>query len=335
MNAFAARLAAWWFPEAPAERLAAVRIATGGFVLWQLVRLFDNFAAIARTPVAQWSPVGPLRLLDAPLSPAEFDTWNTVHVALAACFFVGLGHRVLAPIYAVSTLFFFSYRTAWGGVLHADNLFTLHILCLALGPAASAWSVDAWLARRWPGRGRWLRWSPLPAVDWRFGWNLLLMGAVTTITYFLAGVAKVVSNPGFGWASGKNLLDQIGNDALYKELVSSGGGATPLVPWLYQHPEWLLIAATGTLVIEVGAPLALLDRRLGWVWSLATWSMHQGIALVMGIVFPYPGYGFAFVGFFPVDRWIKGAAGWVRRRRGGAAALGDAPSEAGPDSASA
>lgn len=308
------RVADWWFAPAPAERLAAVRIATGGFVFYQLWRLFDKFAAIARTPEAQWNPVGPLHLLSGPLAPSTFDVWNAVHLGLATCFLVGFAHRALAPLYAVSTIFYFAYRTAWGGVLHADNLFSFHILCLALGPAASAWSIDAWLARRWPDRGRWLRSPALPAVDWRFGWNLKLVGAVTTITYFLAGMAKVVTNPGFGWASGKNLLDQIGNDALYKELVSSGTGATAIVPWVYQHPEVLLIAATGTLIIEVGAPLALLHRRLGWVWSVATWGMHQGIAIVMGIVFPYPGYGLAFISFFPVDVWVNGAVGKVRAR---------------------
>ncbi|MES2638360.1 MAG: hypothetical protein V4850_02730 [Myxococcota bacterium] len=311
----AAAVSAWWFAPAPAERLAAVRIATGGFVLWQLWKLYDKFAAIARTPIAQWNVVGPLGVLDGPLAPATFDAWNAAHFALAACFFVGFGHRLLAPLYAVSTVFFFSYRTAWGGVLHADNLFCLHVVCLALGPAASAWSVDAWLARRWPQLGRWLCSPVLPAVDWRFGWNLKLVAAVTTITYFLAGWAKVATNPDFGWASGKNLLDQIGNDALYKELVSSGGGATAIVPWLYQNPEWLLIAATGTLVIEVGAPLALLDRRLGWLWSFGAWSMHQGISIVMGIVFPYPHYAFAFVVFFPVDTWVKGAVSRVSALR--------------------
>ena len=56
------RLTAWAFPEVPAERLAAVRLATGGFVLTQLWKFYDNFANIARTPVSQWSPVGPLKL---------------------------------------------------------------------------------------------------------------------------------------------------------------------------------------------------------------------------------------------------------------------------------
>lgn len=291
------------FPEARAQQLAAVRLATGGFVLWQLVDGFQSYAAIARTPVSQWHAVGPLILFSGPLDPALFDVWNVLNLLLALCFFVGIAHRVLAPLFAVSALFFFAYRTAWGGVLHADNLFCLHLICLALGPAASVGSLDALWARLRPQWGTLLRWGPLPAVDWRFGWNLRLICTVTTLTYFLAGVAKVVSQPGLGWLSGGVLLDQIGNDAIYKEMVSSKG-ASAWVPWAYQHPDLLLFAAIGTLILEVGAPLALLNRRLGWVWCVGIWAMHQGIAQVMGIVFPYPYSAVAFVSFFPVDVWV-------------------------------
>ncbi len=52
------------------------------------------------------------------------------------------------------------------------------------------------------------------------GLNLWLVGLVTTLSYLLAGVAKLVSDPE-GWPSGKSLLAQIGNDGLYKESVSS------------------------------------------------------------------------------------------------------------------
>lgn len=310
-----ARIGAWLeemcFPQVPAARLAAVRIATGGFALYQLWIGWGSFAQIARTAPDQWRPVGPMRLLSGPLAPEVFDGWSAVQLALALCFLLGLGWRVLAPICAISTVCFFAYRTSWGGVLHGDNLFCLHMVCLALGPAASALSLDARIAARWPERLRWARWGPLPEVCWWYGWNLRLIAAVTVICYLLAGVAKLVSDPA-GWPTGQSLLDQIGNDALYKELISAKGAA-PLVPWVYQHPGWLVVPAVGTLIIEVGAPLALLDRRLGWLWSVATCSMHHGILLIMGISFPYPLSALAFAAFFPLDVWA-GAAGQAARR---------------------
>ncbi len=137
------------------------------------------------------------------------------------------------------------------------------------------------------------------------------MMAVAVITYFLAGVAKVVTNSE-GWLTGRNLVDQIGNDALYKALVAPHE-ANEIVPWLYQHPELMLVPSLLTLVVEVGAPLALLDRRLGWLWSVGAWCMHQGIDQIMGIAFEYPLSGVAFACFFPLEVWIDRVYAWGRR----------------------
>lgn len=274
-----------------------MRIGTGAFLLWQLITYYDTYARIARTPADQWSPVGPLAWMEAPLPPAWFDAWNVANLALALAFTLGLFWRITAPLAAISILGIFSYRTSWGGVLHADNLPALHAICLACCPAASAWSLDALLRGqpRWNRAVRLLAGPDLPMVDWRFGWGIRLICAVTTITYLLAGVAKMAVHGGLGWASGDGLLDQIGNDAIFKEFVSSG--ASPLVPWAYQHPRLMLAATVGTLILEAGAPLALLHRRLGQAWAIGIFSMHHGIRLIMGIVFPYPCSGLAFVSF--------------------------------------
>lgn len=43
--------------------------------------------------------------------------------------------------------------------------------------------------------------------------------------------------------------------------------------------------AGGSLALELLAPAALLDRRLGRAWSVAAFGMHWGIKAVMGITF--------------------------------------------------
>ena len=60
-----------------------------------------------------------------------------------------------------------------------------------------------------------------------------------------------------------------------------------------------------TLAIELGAPLALLGPRIGRGWAYAAWAFHAGIALVMGITFPYHLLGFAFLALFPLDRLFR------------------------------
>lgn len=39
--------------------------------------------------------------------------------------------------------------------------------------------------------------------------------------------------------------------------------------------------------LELGAPVALLTRRLGRGWSLTAWSLHMGILVTMRIRFRY------------------------------------------------
>jgi hypothetical protein len=299
-------LARWWFPDAPAKRLAIVRILVGAYGVYLYTDQYGAYARIARQDPGQWWPLGPIKLLDGPMDPALFDVWQVVHYALALCFVAGFGWRILAPVTAVSGICFLSYRTSWGSTLHADNLFVLHALCLALGPAASAWSIDAAIARRWPDRLRWLRSAALPDVDWRYGWTLRLMATVTVITYLLAGVAKVATNAE-GWLTGQNLIQQIAKDALYKAFVFPPAQPNEIVPWLYDHPELMLVPSLLTLVVECGAPLALLDRRLGWLWCVGAWCMHRGILFIMGIPFDYPLSGVAFACFFPLDVWFDRA----------------------------
>ena len=60
--------------------------------------------------------------------------------------------------------------------------------------------------------------------------------------------------------------------------------------------------AIATLVVELGAPLALLGRRAARIWSAAAWSFHVGIFALMAIVFPYPLLGVAFAPFFALER---------------------------------
>ena len=88
------------------------------------------------------------------------------------------------------------------------------------------------------------------------------------------GTAKLATNAS-GWLTGTNLVSQIGKDALYKAFVSPPAQPNEIVPWLYHHPHLMLIPSLLTLVVECGAPLALVDRRLGWLWSFGAWCMHR------------------------------------------------------------
>ncbi len=295
-----ARLAAALFPPAPAERLAGVRILVGLFAVVYLAARAPHLANVARFPASAFAPVGPVALLPAPL--AVWAVWALVVAAIAAAcaFVVGWRHRLTGPAFAGLLLWVTSYRSSWGMIFHTENLLVLHALALAAAPAADAWSVDA---RRAPARAR------DPGL---YGGTLRLMGALTAATYVIAGVSKLRLT-GSAWITGEVLATQIAFDNLRK--AESGSIYSPLVALVLPH-GWVFPAlAALTLLVELGAPIALLGGRVALAWTAAAWGFHVGVIALMAIVFPYPLALVAYAPFFAVERPLAGLAAWARSRR--------------------
>jgi len=96
------------------------------------------------------------------------------------------------------------------------------------------------------------------------------------------------------------LRSQIAVDGLRKELF--GGHAAPLAYRLYQQVGLFRVLAVGSLVVELGAPLALLNRRGGQLWAANAFALHWGIYALMKITFRYQLVGLPFVPFFAAER---------------------------------
>ena len=109
-------------------------------------------------------------------------------------------HRVVGPEHAGLLLWTLSYRNSWSMIFHSDNNLVLHTAVLGLSPSADSLSVDAVLAH--------CRLDP-QLRDWRYGLPSRLINAVTTATYFVAGVAKLMGPLGWSWATGESLRSQI------------------------------------------------------------------------------------------------------------------------------
>jgi hypothetical protein len=93
-----------------------------------------------------------------------------------------------------------------------------------------------------------------------------------------------------------------------------GGPVSPLATWLVPHGWLFAAAAWGTVLFELGAPLALREGRVRTAWILGVWGMHVGILAMMGIAFAYPLSGVAFAAFVPMERWWGAARRAARRR---------------------
>src|SRR5690606_22491012 len=119
-----------------------------------------------------------------------------------------------------------------------------------------------------------------PEPHERYGWPLRLMAAVCVATYFLAGLAKLELG-GWGWTSGDVLRNYVATDTLRKVLL--GSVTSPLAEPLLSA-GWLFGAlAVFTFVIELGAPLALLHRRLAHAWVAGALAFHYGVLAMMAI----------------------------------------------------
>lgn len=280
---------------APPERLAAVRILVGLFAVAYFSIRLPHMLSYIGFPDRQWRPVGPLWLLGRPPPGAAVMLLAALTWLSGWGFLLGWRFRATGPIHALCLLASLTYCNSWGQIFHTENLAVLFALVLATTRAADATSLDA---RR---RGA------VPAPDGRYGWPLLLLRVVAVATYFIAGMAKLRWG-GPGWAGGDVLLDTVAADGMRKVVL--GSLHSPFAELLLGQ-AWLFRGlALLTLVVEVGAPLALLGRRAALVWVLGVIGFHLGVFALMAILFPFAVTGVAFAPFFSPERLVE----WVRSR---------------------
>jgi hypothetical protein len=285
---------------APAERLAGFRALVGAFAVFYLIWRSPGLTSVTTLSSWEFSPVGLAKLLSAPL-PA----WLVVGALLLALpfgvgFALGYRYRLTAPIFALLLLWVTSYRNSFGMLFHTENLLVLHVGLLAFSPAADAWSLDARRGGEAAGR------------DARYAQVLNMACALTVVTYFVAGVAKLKLG-GLDWLQGEQLRGQIAYDNLRK--VQLGRSASALGVWFVRHPGVFPPLAVMTLLIELGAPLALLSRRVALVWALGAWAFHVGVTALMNIKFPYPLSWIPYLAFFRLELLASSALVQRLRRR--------------------
>jgi hypothetical protein len=311
----------FWFVEGSATRLAMLRIVVGAASLAYFAPRFNYFSQIAASSPEVFEPVGLARLLDAPIPVRLFQVIMACMLLANVAFLLGWRFQRTGPLFAALLLWVLCYRNSWSMIYHTDNLIVLQALILGLTRSADALSLDARGQRPVTGeqcrsvrearagapgeRGGW---------HWEYGYPIMLICAVTAVTYVLSGIAKVSGPLSWGWALGDGLRNQVGFDGLRKELISDG--AAPLAFVLFNNLPLATVMGVGTLVLELGAPLALLSAWSRRLWAIGTFLMHWGIFAIMGITFWYHMSGLAFVPFLLDERvvaWCRTGIAQCRR----------------------
>ena len=269
-----------WFEPVPTRRVVLVRAVTFGYAVgWLLVRGF-YVADVARLPERRFEPIGVLRVVSAP--PPDRVVALVWVVTLLACGTATLNRfvRATAPVGAAGMLFLATYTSSFGQVFHTEHLLVLHLGVLAV--AAVVEPAD-------------------PRGATTSGWPLNLMMSIVVVVYVVAGVAKLRYS-GVEWVSGDVLRNWVAVDNLRKllfdDLYSPIGGWLSAVGWM-----WAPIAFV-TLVVEIGAPVALVPGRARSRWLAAAWGFHVGVFVVMAISFPYQLLGVAYAAFLPLERVV-------------------------------
>ena len=278
---------AWLMTPAPAARLALFRIMIGVFSAGYLVARLPTLLEMGDETRVGWEPVGVLWWLVDPLPRWAIRCAVLATIALAVAFASGVAFRVVGPAFAVALLFITTYRSSGGQLLWFDDLLVLHAVVIGCSPAADALRL---------GRGG----EPV-GDNARYGWPLRAAAMVTVVTYALAGIAKLRIG-GTAWLDGDSLRNHVAYSATRLRVL--GGTPSPLAEPM-MNIGWLFTPlAVATLVVELGAPLALVVTRLRVPWVALAWCMHVAIAATMFVVFPYPLALIAFAPLFRLERLL-------------------------------
>lgn len=291
MGALLRRIDGYWLAPMPPERLATIRLLVGLYALVYLIIRTPFLLSYAHFDPAQFEPVGVVGVLPRPLLPGVVQALVIGTLAFAPAFLLGWRFRITGPVFAGLLLWVLTYSNSWGQILHTDNLLMLQVIALALAPSAEALSLDAKRSATSPR-------SP----DGRFGWPIRLMCALCVAAYVLAGIAKI-KNGGTAFIEGDTLRNYVAFDNVRK--LELGSIHSPLGAMLLPYSSVFAGLAAVTLVLELGAPVALLGRRFATVWVLAMWGFHVGVLAIMAIAFVYPLTGIAFAPFFRTERLLR------------------------------
>ncbi|GIU90497.1 MAG: hypothetical protein KatS3mg010_1596 [Acidimicrobiia bacterium] len=287
----------------PATRVATLRILVGGYAVAYLLVRAPHFWEVFGLEERRWEPVGVLGWMDAPVPAGAARALLVATILLGVGFVTGARFRVVAPAFAALFLLTTTVRNSWGQVWHTENLVVVHVAVLAFAPGAVVWSIDA---RRRAVSREIRTWAPV------------VMSWATVTTYVLAGVTKL-RDAGPGWVTGDTLRNQVAFDNVRKAALGADG--SPIAGTVLDHAWLLALFAVVTLVVELGAPVALCGGRWAAAWTVTAWAFHVGVLALMAIGFPYQLTGIAFASLFPVERAVERAVEHAHAHRRAPGAL--------------
>ncbi|MDH3602628.1 MAG: hypothetical protein OEU26_23690, partial [Candidatus Tectomicrobia bacterium] len=129
-------------------------------------------------------------------------------------------------------------------------------------------------------------------------WPIRLVWVLMMLVFFAAGLSKITLS-GVEWIVSDNMGFLFLRQYYSNDPLTAGGW------YIAQYPRLCQLIALGTVVIEIGAPLALISRGLRLLIVPGLLAMQVGIWVLMGTAF-LP-FFFTYHFWVPWDRlgrWI-------------------------------
>jgi len=260
----------FWFAPGFAVDVATPRILLCGFLLFRSRGLDVSHVG---TPFFDelWRPISFFSLLAGAVPSAELldQLTNVWRLALAfGC--IGLLTRPSMVLVFLLGLYVIGWGQNFGKVMHSHHVALLCTGILAFARCGDAWSVDALLRRRRGG-------DLPPETSSEYTWPVRAAWLVMTLMFFAAGVAKL-RHAGLEWIFSDSFSRLLVLKHYEKQAdLGSWGLRIAQIGWLCQTLAFVSVA------IELGAPLALVSRRLRMLIVPSLLGMQIGIAALMGV----------------------------------------------------
>jgi len=219
--------------------------------------------------------------------PAAVDSIATWLMAFGSLFIAGVATSISYIGFVLAFLAWASVRTL-ARSHHVVSSITIALICLIPARWSDAWSVDAWIRRRWLGR------APRPASR-RYGFAPWALTVVLGVAFFAAALSKV--RQGGAWILNGTVKYHFVTD-LDQALVSWG-------PVLTSNHAVAVAASLSAVLVEATVITAAFTKSVPYraACGLAAFALLSGFWLFQGVM--WPGWWILLLGFFPWQ-WIRG-----------------------------
>jgi hypothetical protein len=268
------RWTAFWFAPASPDDLALGRMAFFG-LLAVLYAPYD-FRGWADVSPVLWNPTWSFAALHLPIMSGTAlgiaqRVWKLALVG--GC--LGIATPVSITTALVLGFYLLGLPHCFGKIHHYDAILIFVFAILALSHCGDAFSVDRLLARMRHGA------PPAIAPSGEYTWPIQAIRLLMALVFFGAGFSKLRTS-GPAW---------IFSDTMAIFLVQHQyhlGNAVPLTGFglVVARHAWLCrLLAAGTMVGEIGYPLALVSRFARTVFVPGMLLMQLGIRVFLGPTF--------------------------------------------------